>query len=414
MVAMEKGPGERGQAENRSVDADRRESDPGDGVRGPHAWLNWQAQRAGLPARSSSHGTAGVVLPLWVEFGLYSDTWFTGDLAFGPYQLLLAFPARARMPSLGHAELTMVLRADDYLLNGSAEPINLVEQDVETYTGGDLGDEIASLLALASARRVRSGGIMRHGYEKDPRGMPIYADHHPQALIAPARGALLPTIAAGARFADAEPYLLGYVGVDGSHAVALLRAAHQYADALWWADADPRIAWIKLFGALEAAASAWDIDARPDPIAQLDRRHPGLSRRLKRDTPDALTVVAESLSRILGAETKLLDFVLAHAPPAPTRRPTFGQIDFDDLEQALRVLYDHRSRDLHGGIPIPDPLCRPPMLDDDRVPIEAFPALAAAAGGGSWPVDRLPMFLHTFAYIAGEALRRWWLELLPS
>ncbi len=375
--------------------------------RGPHAWLNWQALRAGLPARSSSRTHKVLVAPLWQEFGFYSDSHLVGALQLGPYRLLNALPAR--IPALGQAELSMVLRAHDHLLDPNFEPIDLTDQDVNAYAGGDLGDQLASLLALALGRRVRSGGVMRHAFEHAPEGEPFFAGFRPPALGSPWHAAVLPSIAAGARLDDAEPYLQAYARLQGRDAVALQRAANQYADALWWADADPRSAWIKLFGALEAAADRWDLEAHPDPVDQLKRRHPGLFERLKRKTPDALPIVAGSLSGVLGAESKMIQFALTHAPDPPAHRSAFTQLDWNNLEQSLHVLYDHRSRDVHAGIPFPSPLCEPPPKDDDGLPAEVFPALGASSGGASWPSHRLPMYLHTFAYIVGGALRRWWL-----
>lgn len=190
-----------------------------------------------------------------------------------------------------------------------------------------------------------------------------------------------------------------------------MRAAHQYADALWLCDADPRTSWIKLFGALEAAADHWDYETQQSVEAQLKRRHPGMYEQLSRKAPEAIPIVAKSLSRVLGAESKMIDFVLAHAPRPPARRPEIGRLDFDDLEPVLRVLYDHRSRDLHGGVPFPQPLCGTPVSDNGGIPIEVFPALGASSGGASWPAKQLPMFLHTFVYIVGETLRNWWLAL---
>jgi hypothetical protein len=58
-----------------------------------------------------------------------------------------------------------------------------------------------------------------------------------------------------------------FAGAHAHNAVAIMRAAHQYTDALWWADLDPRVAWIKLFGALEAGADRWDASTQPDPVA---------------------------------------------------------------------------------------------------------------------------------------------------
>lgn len=383
-----------------------RKNGPASASQGPLAWRNWQAERQGQPARTSSRTHSVLFQPLWQEFGLYSDAPCISELEFGPYRLLQAFAARR--PSLGRARLTLVLRERSHLLDPSDEPMNLNEQNVSDYAGGDVGDQIASLLALALGRRMRSGGVMRLGYESDPEGKPFFGNHQLPSLGAPRNRLLLPSIGDETRLEDANPYLQIFATAHAADAVALQRAAHQYADALWWADADPRIAWIKLFGALEAAAHRWDIGSHPDPERQLRRRHRGLYERLERRSPDTIPIVAKSLSKVIGAESKMIDFVLAHAPKRPEVRPAFGSLDWDQLENVLSVLYAHRSSDLHGGIPFPEPLCQPPNADEDGVPSEAFEALGAESGGASWPAHQLPMYLHTFAYITGGALRNWW------
>jgi hypothetical protein len=396
-----------GKACNVGVGELRPRSKEGDDLRGPVGWLNWQAARIGLPARESS--AAGILVrALWEEYGLYSDARVIGELSVGPFDLVLAFPPDR--PRIGYAQLELVLRVTDHLLNpevGSGR----VEHDVTAYTGGDVGDEFASLLSLALGCRLRSGGVVRRGLEGDPRGKPFFGTHRPPLLGAPTGLPMLPGIANEVRLEDAEALLNQYALLSGVDAVAVLRAAHQYADALWWADADPRIAWIKLFGALEAAANRWDAAELSDPVQQLRRRHPSMSSRLERDAPEALVIVATSISRILGAESKMIDFVLHHDPGPPQERPPFGQVDWTKLEGTLHRLYADRSADLHGGIPFPAPLCQPPIVAEKELPAEAFPALGASGGGGSWPANVLPMYLHTFAYIVRGSLHKWWTDL---
>ncbi len=378
-------------------------------VRGPLVWLNWQAMLAGQPKRTQSRGDSILVRASWQEWGLYSDGRIISETDFGPYRLMLAFPAR--VPRVGQAELSLVLRADNHLAEPGEHAMDLEEQDVGSYAGGDLGEQLASLLALALGRRLRSGGVTRQGYDEDLQGKPFYGWHHAPGLAAPQLRPILPAVANEINVEEALPYLEACARLDGEQAVVLQRAAHQFADALWWADADPRIAWIKLFGALEAAANLWAKDQHPDPVEQLKRRRGPLYGRLKRAAPDAIEIVASDLARLLAAQGKMVDFLLTFDPGPPQVRPEWGQVAWEQLEQILDVLYDHRSRDLHDGTPFPGPLCRPPEIDNQGVPAEAFAALGAQEEGGSWPASRLPMYLHTFVYLAGGALRRWWLSL---
>jgi hypothetical protein len=376
---------------------------------GPLVWLNWQAMKLGQPARTSSRTDSILIQASWEEWGLYSDARVVGELEVGPYRLLLAFPPRRSR--LGLAQIAVVLRAVDHLADPGHELMDLRDPDVRAYAGGDLGNQMASLLALSLGCRLSSGGVIRRGYDRDQQGKPFYAWHHVPRLHEPRERPLLPAVAEEARLEDAKPHLEAYADLSGEQAVVIQRAANQYADALWWADADPRIAWIKLFGALESAANFWAVEAQPDAVDVLKRRRGRLYGDLKRVAPEGIPVVANALARTLGAQSKMVDFVLAHAPAPPQQRPAWGRLDWAKIEPVLDVLYDHRSRDLHDGIPFPAPLCRGPEIDEHGVAAEVFPALGAQELGGSWPAASLPVYLHTFAYLAGGALRRWWLEL---
>ncbi|WP_445151364.1 hypothetical protein [Baekduia sp. Peel2402] len=384
----------------------------GDEPQGPLVWRNWQALLIGQPARINSHSSSGAIVPSWEEWGLYSDARLIGELGLGPYELMLAFPPLD--PRLGFAQLTVVARSVDHLLDADGHLRELEEVDIESYAGGDLGDQLAALLSLALDRRVRCGGVLRHALDGDLAGRPMLASHHPPALGPPSRRPVLPSVAGEAKLEDAAPYLRAYAALSASQAVVLQRAANLFGDALWWADADPRVAWIKLSGAVETAANLWAGDRSVDPVQILKRRRGRLYGELKKTAPDALEIVARHLSFTLGAQAKMVEFLLAHHPGSPPIRPQFGWAPWDELEQALDVLYDHRSRDLHDGIPFPAPLCEGPISDSEGVAAERFPGLGAEQAGGRWTAKSLPMYLHTFAYLTGGALRRWWLELADA
>lgn len=375
---------------------------------GPHLWLNWQGMVVGQPARSVSNDESILVHPLWEERALYSDADVTGEIEFGPYALLMTLAGGGRV---GRASQTLVFRHRDHLLE---EPPGRLREELDLggWTGGDIGDQAAAVLSLALARRVRSGGVVRQGFAPgDPLGRPFAPTHSAPALAEPIRAPMLPGIAESAVVQQAAPRLERYGGLSGLDAIALTRAAGQYADALWWADADPRISWIKLVGALEVAANRWDrAQDDDDPVALLKRHRGPLYGRLKKIDPRAVDVVAQSLAGLLNVERKLLAFTLGHVPAPPDRRPQAAQVDYDNLEPALRQVYEWRSRDLHDGIPFPAPLCEPAIGHEDP-PYERFPALGVSGGGGYWPADVLPMYLHTFAHIVGGALRNWWDDL---
>jgi len=386
---------------------DASEAESAEQVRGPHLWLNWQGMRAGQPARSSSYGESSLVHPLWEEYALYSDAPLGGELELGPYQLLTTYADDGGR--IGRVSHQLVLRYSDHLEEARAEfgDADVVEES--GWTGGSLGDQMAAVLALALARRVRAGGVVRQGFDPgDPRGRPMTMGHRLPVLGEPGRRPMLPGVAETVELGDASDLLRTYATLSAADAAVLTRAAGQYADALWWADADPRVAWIKLVGALETAANQAD-KARDDgdAVALLKRHRGALYGRLRRIDPEAARVAAEALAGTLRVEAKLIAFTLDHAPAPPAVRPQRGRVDFDDLEPALRTVYDLRSRDLHDGIPFPWPLCEPPTTGTDGV-YECFPGIAIQASGGTWPAERLPMYLHVFAHIVGGVLRNWW------
>lgn len=383
-------------------------------ISGPDAWLNWRAFRAGLPRRTEAHPDAFVVRPLWREFVLSSDADIHNWLEIGPYEFIgLDPPAEA---VVGQARRVLLLRAWDHIPDGPAsrDPTAWNGTSVQHFAGGDAGDELAALLGLALGRRMRSGGMTRQGLplENHPLGLVSEGQYREPTLEGPHRRPMLPGIAASASILDAKDLLGRYPELDVADAVALVRAARQYGDALWVADADPRIAWIKLVGALEAAAARRDDKRDSSPEDQLKRHDRKLYNAVKAN-PEALRLVAEKFARTTRAEQKARSFVRANTPDPPLARPEGDgwRFPWDELDAAITVIYNHRSRDLHDGIPFPPWLCSPPYrADGDDVAVERFPVDVREAGG-QWSAKDLPMQLHTFAHVVGGALRKWWSDL---
>ena len=181
--------------------------DPERAIRGPGGWLNWFAERAGQPTRTTSHTDGAVLIPLWEEYGLYSDAWLTGHLVLGPAAFELAFPGEESR--VGQAQMVMVLHVDNHLGDPVYDMPSAETEDVSAYHGGGIGDEFASLLSLALGRRLRSGGVMRHRTSGgQPEGRPFYADHRVPRLAAPARGqSILPSIGNTVNIEDAKPLM---------------------------------------------------------------------------------------------------------------------------------------------------------------------------------------------------------------
>jgi len=382
-------------------------------VRGPEGWLNWLAARAGQPKRTDSRTDAGLLIPVWEEYGLYSDSWLIGDLVLGPARFELAFPGEESR--IGEAQMVLVLHVDNHLGDPVYDAPSDETEDVGAYHGGGVGDEFASLLSLALGRRLRSGGVTRrHLSGTEPEGRPFYGNHRVPRLSAPVRGkSILPSIENSVNIGDAKQLMENYARISGGDAVNVVRAANQYADALWWADLDPRIAWIKLVSALEIAAKHWS-DAKGLTRLEHFKKYMGQTYKLFKDRhgEEIANSIAELWDKNGGATTRFVAFTTQHASDPPAARPNPpAQVDWQKLEAPLRVIYRHRSRDLHGGVPFPAPMLDPPWPAIDAVAPERFAAIAASGHGGNWPATSMPMFLHVFAFVARQALTNWWAEL---
>jgi hypothetical protein len=393
--------------------------------RGPHGWLNWYAASLGQPRREVAHPDSVVIHPVWEEFLLYSDADVRGGwLQLGPYDVIALDPPET--PSIGIARRALLVRVWDHLSDEPSHEANTPKTDVESYFGGDIGDEMAALLGLALARRVRSGGRVRQGLpppgeEKErPRtlslGLASETLHRTQILERPIREPMIPWLGDQISLDRAIPLMSSYPKLGGQDAVALVRAARQYVDGLWLADSDPRLAWIKLISALEVVANRFDDTREPSPLSQLRRHRPKVYKALRGLPKQDADVVAEEIARLFNVERKLRSFVTRFDPGPPPLRPPDGPARFDwtKLDAAIAKLYEHRSRDLHDGIAFPAAMCAPPDEHIGEMPSERFYFLAISTRGGQWKAEDLPMHLHVFAHIAGGAIRNWWASLSSS
>ncbi len=88
-------------------------------------------------------------------------------------------------------------------------------------------------------------------------------------------------------------------------------------------------------------------------------------------------------------------------------------MNWGNLRGAVPRIYDWRSAALHGGTPIPAPMCYPPIAHDGAISERPF-GDAAGTSTAMWDNDETPMLLHVFEHIARGALLRWWKDATPS
>lgn len=75
------------------------------------------------------------------------------------------------------------------------------------------------------------------------------------------------------------------------------------------------------------------------------------------------------------------------------------------------MIYDIRSKSLHGGQPMPYPLLQSPYQGDLKVPEEKPTGNGHAYGNTTWAPKDVPIHLHTFAGLTRRALLGWWTQL---
>ena len=365
---------------------------------GPASWTNYQAYLRGSPRTGAE------------EYGLYSDTHFTGQLlsGIGPYRFYNTMPP---MNDADNFAESIVVRVDLHL--GAGRSPDLDETYVRHWHGGSLDDELAALLSLATGRRVRSGGLVRVFVQgSDPAGHPIRWHYRAPNPPRHGRRRLLVYSTQETGLASAGPLIARVANLEAEAAIALIRSARSYSDALWLGDSEPATAWLALVSALEAAAENWSKET-VDPVEALASAKPKIKKLLEARSPDLLSEIAYELQGITGATTKFLKFTLAHLPvPPPVRPQTEAQVKWSktQLSKGLRVIYGHRSAALHAGIPVPGPMCLPPDEIAEGEYAER-PLGPIAIGDSVWRDADLPMFLHTFEYLVRGALINWWEEL---
>lgn len=351
------------------------------------------------------------------EYSLYSDADFIGDgLRIGPYTIIHAINVDSLPPAIPQFGVRLFLRAQ-YAAGFGQAAFGLETRD-ETYHGGVDEDEIAALLSLCLGVRLKVGGQTRDFSDGFPLGRPMAERRaHGRSPIAAFDGRqvphLLPWHSASARLAGAAR-MQGLVHLDPASAMALVRAARLYQEAVWMSDSAPELTWLLLVSALEVAADVWyqsDLDSKEDELkafkSELHKELEGLE-----ESQEAIRIVSDHLSGLIGSTKKFRKFCNAHFPDAPPedRRPPAGfQVPWSKskLIPIINKIYDYRSRALHGGTPFPFPMCEAPRCASNAYSEKPF-GLATRAQGSQWHKDDTPIHLHMFEYFTRGALIVWW------
>lgn len=383
--------------------------------KGPFSYENWKAAIEGIPSTRAS------------EYPLFSDAHIVGNHIFdglGPYHIMNS----VALPEVRHIQPSLVLRVT---YHGDFKVPDMSQTDDSRYHGGDLPDEIASIISLCLGIRLKSGGASRvFEAGKDNRGVPIsYESVRDPVLPKVSDSPVLPQALASKNFSDLL-MLKTYPSLCPDDANVLIRSVRMYQEALWIAESTPELSWIMLVSAVETVANRWRAQSET-PIERLRASRPELEQVLLAKGDDAFVEsVAEQIAPYMGATRKFIDFTQAFLPAPPSERPPeFSQHSWTKkaMERTLGKIYSYRSRALHGGQPFPAPMCfAPPSHGGQRIPnpmlqvslargaaYEEVPSgRASGVLGGVWLTEDTPILLHLFEYIVRNAILNWWKSLI--
>ncbi len=385
-------------------------------IKGPFSYENWKAFNADATIKYEE------------EYTLFTDAGVTGgiDGECGPYKLLNTVPTHSALRracvkgkeetpfGTGRLSPSIVLRA---AIHADYEHPSLQKSDTTLYHGGGLCDEIAALVSLSLGIRLKAGPQTREFWPgHDPKGLP----QGPRLRLDPvlstqtADATLIPDALKDHSLNDEIRSLKRLNELTTEDATAVVRAARSYQEAIWVADSDPALSWLMFVTAAEIAALNWD-KTQYTPIEKLTTSQAPLAKLLKEKCgEDVLQEVAEVFANHKGVLNKFLKFMIEFLPDPPQKRATLEQCrcswSSDDMRKYMKVIYDHRSRALHDGTPIPYPMCIPSNIDTWA---ERHLSVGYSAMGGSWTERDTPMLLGTFEYIVRRALLKWWESMIP-
>ncbi|MFD7737750.1 hypothetical protein [Streptomyces sp. MJM8645] len=347
----------------------------------------------------------------WVNL-LYSDAQIAGidgTQTIGPYRFTLVDEAAGQRSG----RLRPVLELASWFRQPNQQP---AASGSAGWTGLSIHQEVAALASLVLGVRLR-GDDPRPRYRQQDGSVTIHevaAQVIPSAPSSPWSSPILPGLAGRmADFGSLRPYLESLPRLAPHHTVQLVRAARQYADALWMAEGEPELAWLMLVSAVEVAATAHQA-ATEDYALLVKKSFPRSAEALIATGGESLLAeaAANEFYRLLRATGRFLAFAKKFLPDPPDERTTdpAGQLPWSKtkMEAVLRQVYELRSVRLHAGTAFPWPLLIPPPTAGDGLPSEVFTQDTYGSGDTTWPATELPMTLAVFAHLVRGMLLRWW------
>lgn len=349
------------------------------------------------------------------ECVLYTDAHITGQVEeeCGPYQFLNTVPHTGKFGTI----LPYIVLRSYYSEWGKDEPPKAIDKtDSSKYHGGSsIIDEISALSSLFLGARIKASAVTRDfdDLEKEPMGRPRnwFYRYPPSSLNFDIRGPVIPFVLETRNLSELHG-LKDILELNGEEAIALLRAARLYQDALWIAETDPNLAWLMLVSALETVAGCWRGSSFSNKEI-LSETLPKLISFLTAEGYEKLIDwIADHLAHLTGSTKKFINFSLRFLPDAPEQRPReFLQIEWtpDAWKKTFSKIYKYRSEALHTGTPFPLPMGDPPFRYRPNEPLSERGTIGVAASqaNASWKAEDLPINLNLFAIVTRQILLNW-------
>jgi hypothetical protein len=160
------------------------------------------------------------------------------------------------------------------------EPRTYDESHTEIYHGGYAQDELAALASLIFGIRLSAGSVSREfGVHGDPLGRPTERGSRDKPFFRTPRNYVIPSTASRQHNLQDLQRIEELKDVSQKKAVAVVRSARMYQQALWVAESEPSMTWLLMVSALETAANEWQ-RAKGDPVERLKESKPELHKYL--------------------------------------------------------------------------------------------------------------------------------------
>lgn len=344
------------------------------------------------------------------EYPVFSDGNISGGIIdqYGPYEVINTLHDQHMI-----SRPSLILRIGHFLKWNYSE----TETDTSNYHGGYLQDELTALISLCLGIRAKAGSYSRDfGRFPNTPGIPVswsldvdpVLPNLPEILRLPS--AVEPTSL------DKANIISTFLTIPSEAAMALIRAARLYQEALWIIEITPELSWIMLTSAIEVVAGYW----RAKDKDYVDRLKNSTLQgvvdllRAEGNSEECINKAAKLMAPYVGNTKRFVDFIIEFLPPPPEVRPE-GVFKLQWTEEAfrpaLKMIYGFRSQALHAGLPFPAPLLKPGFPRQDKIyPEKPFGGVIGMKGS-TWSSGDLPMFIHIFEHIVRGSILNWWSSL---